>query len=80
VVFLPPFRRLIHHANLTIDDILPILPPRAACWQSRLQERKDLAELLKVTGSLRDVIISAVLVAGPLISSLVSLLLPSGSR
>ncbi|HSZ45069.1 MAG TPA: hypothetical protein VK823_07020 [Streptosporangiaceae bacterium] len=80
VVFLPPFRRLIHHANLTIDDILPILPPRAAGWQSRLQERKDLAELLKVTGSLRDVIISAVLVAGPLISSLVSLLLPSGSR
>jgi hypothetical protein len=74
--FLPAFRRLVHLANATIDEFFPILPPGSDGWQNRLQERKDLADLLKVTSGAKDVITSSVLVAGPLISSAFSLFLP----
>jgi hypothetical protein len=77
--FLPAFRRLVRRANETIDAILPILPPGAGEWQRRLQERKDLADLLKVTSGAKDVITSAILVAGPLITSAFSLFLPGPS-
>ena len=60
VNFLPAFRRLSHRANVTIDTILPILPPGSDRWQARLQERKDLADLLKVTSGAKDVITSAI--------------------
>jgi hypothetical protein len=76
VNFIPAFRRLTQRANVTIDATLPILPPGTGQWQARLQERKDLADLLKVTSGARDVITSAILVAGPLISSAFSLFLP----
>jgi hypothetical protein len=46
-------------------------------WQERLQDRQDLASLLQVTSGIKDVITSAVLVAGPLLSSAFSLFLPS---
>lgn len=74
--FLPAFRRLIRLANATIDALFPILPPGSDGWQNRLQERKDLADLLKVTSGAKDVITSSILVAGPLISSAFSLFLP----
>jgi hypothetical protein len=76
VNFLPAFRRLTRVANTMIDATLPLLLPGADRWQERLQERKDLAELLKVTSGAKDVITSAILVAGPLISSGFSLFLP----
>lgn len=76
VNFIPAFRRLTQRANAIINSTLPILPPGTGQWQARLQERKDLAELLKVTSGAKDVITSAVLVAGPLISSAFSLFLP----
>jgi hypothetical protein len=76
VNFLPAFRRLSRQANATIDAILPVLPPGADGWQNRLQERTDLAGLLQVTGGVKDVLTSAVLVAGPLISSAFSMFLP----
>ncbi len=79
VNFTPAFRRLTRRANITIDSILPILPPGSDRWQDRLQERQDLADLLKVTSGAKDVITSAVLVAGPLISSTFSLFLPGSS-
>jgi hypothetical protein len=79
VNFIPAFRRLTRRANFFIDTALPILPPGDDHWQGRLQERKDLAELLKVTSGTRDVITSAILVAGPLISSAFSLFLPGPS-
>jgi hypothetical protein len=79
VNFLPPFRRLTRLANAAIDRILPILFPGSDRWQDRLQERKDLADLLKVTSGAKDVITSAILVAGPLISSAFSLFLPGQS-
>jgi hypothetical protein len=76
VNFLPAFRRLSRQASATIDAILPVLPPGADGWQSRLQERSDLGGLLQVTGGVKDVLTSAVLVAGPLISSAFSMFLP----
>jgi hypothetical protein len=76
VNFLPAFRRLSRLANATIDAMLPVLPPGADGWQSRLQERSDLAGLLQVTSGVKDVLTSAVLVAGPLISSAFSMFLP----
>jgi hypothetical protein len=79
VNFTPAFRRLTHRAGTTIDSILPILPPGSYGWQNRLQERQDLANLLRVTSGAKDVITSAVLVAGPLISSAFSLFLPGPS-
>ena len=60
----------------TIDAIFPILPPGSDGRQNRLQERKDLADLLQVTSGAKDVITSAILVAGPLISSAFSMFLP----
>jgi hypothetical protein len=75
--FLPAFRRLIRLANATIDALFPILSPGSDGWQNRLQERKDLADLLKVTSGTKDVITSSILVAGPLISSALSLFLPA---
>lgn len=76
VNFLPAFRRLVRLANAMIDKTFPILPPGAEGWQNRLHERKDLADLLKVTSGTKDVITSSILVAGPLISSAFSLFLP----
>jgi hypothetical protein len=76
VNFIPAFRRLARRANAAIDENLPILFPDSREWQARLQERQDLASLLKVTSGAKDVITSAVLVAGPLISSAFSLFLP----
>jgi hypothetical protein len=80
VNFLPAFRRLTQLANSIIDTHFPILSPASEGWQKRMQERKDLAELLKVTSGAKDVITSAILVAGPLISSAFSLFLPSSSK
>ena len=51
-------------------------PPGADGWQARLAERNDLAGLLQVTSGVKDVLTSAVLVAGPLISSAFSMFLP----
>jgi hypothetical protein len=79
VNFLPAFRRLTRVANVAIDAMLPLLPPGADQWQERLQERKDLADLLKVTSGAKDVITSSIIVAGPLISSALSLSLPGSS-
>ena len=53
-----------------------LLAVTAAVPQNRLQERTDLAGLLQVTSGLKDVLTSAVLVAGPLISSAFSMFLP----
>jgi hypothetical protein len=77
--FLPGFLRLNQVANATIDTLLEIKAPGTAGWQARIQERKDLADLLKVTGGTKDVLTSAILVAGPLISSALALFLPAGS-
>jgi hypothetical protein len=77
VNFTPAFRRLTHRANDIIDTTLPILTPDSDRWQGRLQERQDLASLLQVTSGFKDVITSAVLVAGPLISSAFSLFIPN---
>src|SRR5262249_7785875 len=77
VNFTPAFRRLTSRADNIIDTKLPILTPDFDGWQDRLQERQDLANLLQVTSGVKDVITSAVLVAGPLISSAFSLFLPS---
>ena len=79
VNFTPAFRRLTRRANIIIDSLLPILPPGSDRWQDRLKERQDLADLLRVTSGAKDVITSAVLVAGPLISSTFSLFLPGAS-
>jgi hypothetical protein len=76
VSFLPAFRRLTKVAAAMIDTTFPLLPPGPGRWQGRLQERKDLADLLKVTSGAKDVITSGIIVAGPLISSAFSLLLP----
>jgi hypothetical protein len=77
VNFTPAFRRLTDRANNMIDSTLPILTPDSDRWQDRLRERQDLASLLQVTSGVKDVITSAVLVAGPLISSAFSLFIPS---
>jgi hypothetical protein len=79
VNFLPAFLQLNKTANSTIDALLPLKVPGAEDWQGRLQERKDLADLLKVTGGTKDLLTSAILVAGPLLSSAFALFLPSGS-
>lgn len=79
VNFLPAFRRLNWVANATVDALLPIEVPGTASWQARLQERRDLAELLRVTGGTKDILMSAILVAGPLLSSAFALFIPSGS-
>ena len=76
VCFLPAFLRLTRLANGTIDAIFPVLPPGSEGWQNRLQERKDLADLLQVTSGAKDAVTSAILVAGPLISSAFSMFLP----
>jgi hypothetical protein len=79
VNFLPAFRRLTRFAGATIDRTLPLLFPDSDRWQDRLRERKDLADLLKVASGAKGVMTSAVLVAGPLISSVFSLFLPGPS-
>lgn len=77
--FAPAYHRLTTAGKATIDTVLPIVTPPAENWQGRLQERKDLADLLKLSSGTRDVVTSAIVVAGPLISSAFSLFLPTGS-
>jgi hypothetical protein len=77
--FAPAYHRLTTACKDTVDTVLPIVTPPAENWQGRLQERKDFADLLKLTSGTRDVVTSAIVVAGPLISSAFSLFLPTGS-
>jgi hypothetical protein len=79
VNFIPGFRSLIDLANATVEVTFPLLPPGEQGWRDALDDRAALAGLLQVRGSARDIINSSILVAGPLMTSTLSLFLPSGN-
>jgi hypothetical protein len=78
VNFAPAYRRLLVEARDTIDDVLPPMMPPAPDWQARINDRVTLGGLLKVTDGAKDVINSSVVIAAPLVSSIISLFLPNG--
>jgi len=78
VSFLPAFNRLKKIANNTIDNLLPLMTPDKYDWQIRLKERKDLAEILKITGDDNKALLaSAILIAASLIGGVFALFLKS---
>jgi hypothetical protein len=77
--FAPAYHRVTAACKDTLDTLLPVLVPPAENWRDRLQERGDLADLLKLTSGTRDVVTSAIVVVGPFLSSAFSLFLPTGA-
>ncbi len=75
-IALPGYRRLVRAGEQIVETTFPLLAPGQDCWRERLGEREDLAGLLDLSRSGRGVFQSAVVVAGPLASAGISLLLP----
>ena len=73
----PTYGRLRRRSADVVDTLLPVLPPTADGWRDRLAERRDLATFLHADTSATQAFQAAVLVAGPLLSGLVSLLVPA---
>jgi hypothetical protein len=67
---------LVDHDS-TIRSRVYTSTPEFKVWVGiDLQERTELAGLLQVTSGVKDVLTSAILLAGPLISSAFSMFLP----
>jgi len=72
LIFLPTFSILITTGHKLRDDIIPILSPHNAAWESSCKKRERLGKLLalSMTESLRAVIAILAPVAGSLVSLL----------
>jgi hypothetical protein len=74
----PTYGRLGRRSAAVVDILLPVLPPPADGWRERLAERRDLAGFVHADTPLLQNLQATVLVAGPLLTGLVSTLLPTG--
>lgn len=75
-MFVPVNRRLGTVGAELVDETLPLLAPGAPGWTDRLRERQALNDLLGLSHGFKDTLDSTVLIAGPLVSAAISLLLP----
>jgi hypothetical protein len=74
----PTYGRLHRRATAVVEVLFPPLNPSPdGQWQKRLQERHDLAGYVQADSSFLQSFQATVLVAGPLLTGLLSLLIPT---
>jgi hypothetical protein len=75
---IPTYGRLHRRAVAVVEVLFPPLNPAAdGEWQKRLQERHDLSAYVQADSSVLQNFQATVLVAGPLLTGLLSLLIPT---
>jgi hypothetical protein len=77
LVYVPPSQRLRRRAQALIDEAFPVPNQLEGQWQQQLQRRHDLAALLQTDETSRTSIQNALIIGGPLISSALTLLIPT---
>lgn len=74
--YLPAQRRLDERARELVDALVPLRPSlEDISWTERIEARNRIGGLLGTTASTRETVNSAVLIAGPLLTSTLALLL-----
>lgn len=73
----PTYGRMRRRATAVVDALLPVVTPPDDGWRERLAQRKDLAAYVSADATLMQGLQAGVLVAGPLLSGLLSLLVPT---
>jgi hypothetical protein len=76
LIYVPPSERLRRHALVLVDEVFPIPDQFQGDWQQQLQRRRDLAALLRIDETSANSIQNALIIAGPLITSALTLLIP----
>jgi hypothetical protein len=77
LVYVPPSERLRRHAEALVDEAFPIPDQFDGDWQQQLQRRRDLAAVLRLDETSRNSIQNALIIGGPLITSALTLLIPT---
>jgi hypothetical protein len=76
LIYVPPSERLRRHAREFVDETFPIPDQFAGDWQQQLQRRHDLTAALRINETSLNSIQNALIIAGPLITSALTLLIP----
>lgn len=74
---IPTYGRMNRRATKVVDTLLQILTPPEKEWRDRLEARRDLATIVHADTNLFQSFQATVLVTGPLLTGLLSLLVPS---
>ena len=77
LVYVPPSERLRRHARALVDEAFPIPDQFEGDWQQQLQRRRDLAAVLRIDETSPNSIQNALIIGGPLITSALTLLIPT---
>jgi hypothetical protein len=77
LVYVPPSEQLRRHAQALVDEAFPIPDQFDGDWQQQLQRRRDLAAVLRIDETSRNSIQNALIIGGPLITSALTLLIPT---
>jgi len=77
LVYVPPSERLRRHAQSLVDEAFPIPDQFDGDWQQQLQRRCDLAAALRIDETSQNSIQNALIIGGPLITSALTLLIPT---
>ncbi len=78
LAYVPPSRRLWHRARVLLDTLFPIPSRFDGDWQRQLEQRRDLAAVLRVGEPGGRSIQNALVIGAPLITIALTLLIPSG--
>ena len=76
IVYVPPSQRLRKRAGAIVDDKFPAPEDLDGDWQQQMERRHDLAVLLKLDETNRDLIQNTLTIGGPLITTIISILIP----
>jgi len=77
LVYVPPSERLRRQAQTLVDRLFPIPDYFVGDWQQQLQRRRDLTSALRLDETSQISIQNALIIAGPLITSALTLLIPA---
>jgi hypothetical protein len=78
IVYVPSSQRLKQRAQEIVDNKFPVPNVLDSDWQEQMQRRRDLATILKIDETDRDLIQTTLTIGGPLITTIISLLIPTG--
>jgi hypothetical protein len=76
IVYVPSSQRLKQRAQEIVDKEFPVPSVLGGDWQEQIQRRRDLATILKIDETERDLIQTTLTIGGPLIATIISLLIP----
>jgi len=77
IIYVPSSQQLKRRAQEIVDNKFPVPSVLDNDWQEQMQRRHDLAAILKIDETDRDLIQTALTIGGPLITTIISLLLPT---